>query len=228
MRLVLFDIDGTLISDNGAARQAYGQALAQVYRFTGSLDSYDFSGRTDRQITDMVLGDAGYSQPEIEQRIELLWDHYLEGLRVTTQSKGIRVLPGVASLLGQLAAHPGVTLGLLTGNIERGARIKLDPPGLNRYFPFGAFGSDSKDRAELPPIAVKRASSFCAHQFERREVVIIGDSIFDIRCGVPHEATTIAVASSRTAAETLRAEKPTFLFSSLEPTDDVLEAILGS
>jgi len=115
-------------------------------------------------------------------------------------------LPGIRELLDRLASMDDVTLGLLTGNIERGARLKLAPAALNDYFPFGAFGSDSARREDLPPIAVERASKIDGHRFRGRDVVIIGDSIYDVRCGVPHEATTIAVASGKTPAEKLRAE----------------------
>src|SRR6185369_2204660 len=105
-----------------------------------------------------------------------------------------------------LASRTDVMLALLTGNVEQGARLKLGAAGLNHYFPFGAFGSDSGKREELPPIAVERAQRMNGHRFLKRDVVIIGDSIYDVRCGVPHEATTIAIASGKTAAEKLRSE----------------------
>ena len=112
-------------------------------------------------------------------------------------------------------------LALLTGNIERGARLKLSGPALNGYFPFGAFGSDSPRREELVPIAVQRSG----HRFSGRDVVIIGDSIYDVRCGTPHSATTIAIASGKTSAELLRAENPNHFFESAEDPG-LLNAIL--
>ena len=232
MRLVLFDIDGTLVSDGGAAREAYAFALEKVYRYRTDLRRYDFSGRTDPQITHMVLGDAGLPAEQIDAAMPHLWEHYLAALERAAPGR-VRVLPGVLALLETLAADERVMLGLLTGNIEAGARVKLTnagrrtPASLNDFFPCGAFGSDSPRREELPPIAVERASRLKGHRFQGRDVVIIGDSIYDIRCGVPHSATTIAIASGKTAAETLLAENPDHFFASAEEHDALLAAIIG-
>ena len=223
-RLVLFDIDGTLVTDRGAARDAYGEALRAVYGYEDDLARYDFSGRTDPQITYMVLGDHGLSREAIDAEMPRLWEHYLAALGRNATPGRVHVLPGIAALLEQLAAIEDITLALLTGNIEPGARIKLGSASLNAYFPFGAFGSDSAHREELPPIAVRRASERHGHRFEGRDVVIIGDSIYDVRCGVPHDATTIAVASGKTPAEKLRAENPTYFFESAED-EELLVAI---
>ena len=225
-RLALFDIDGTLITDGGVSREAYAEALTLVYGYDGDLRRYDFSGRTDPQITHMVLGDAGFPAETIEERMSELWRHYLAGLARNAASGRVRMLDGIRQLLEALASIDEVTLGLVTGNIEQGARLKLGGVGLNSYFPFGAFGSDSQKREELPPIAVARASAANGHRFDGRDVVIIGDSIYDVRCGVPHGATTIAIASGRTSAELLRAENPDHLFMSAAD-DGVLEAIAG-
>ena len=121
---MLFDIDGTLIADGGAARQAYAHALQAVYGYRTNLRRYDFSGRTDPQITHMVLGDAGLSPAEIEAAMPQLWEHYLAALERNAPGR-VRVLPGIGALLDALAADGRVMLGLLTGNIERGARVKL-------------------------------------------------------------------------------------------------------
>jgi phosphoglycolate phosphatase-like HAD superfamily hydrolase len=226
MRLALFDIDGTLVTDGGAAREAYAFALDAVYGLRADLQRYDFSGRTDPQITHMVLGDAGFSPEEIDAAMPRLWEHYLDALARSAPGR-VRVLPGIPELLDTLAADPRVMLGLLTGNIERGARVKLGNAALNHYFPFGAFGSDSARREELPPIAVERASRRNGHRFQARDVVIIGDSIYDIRCGVPHSATTIAIASGKTAAAALQAENPDHFFHSAEEREALLAAIIG-
>lgn len=226
-KLVLFDIDGTLITDHGAAREAYDVALREVYGYSGDLHQYDFSGRTDPQITMMVLGDADYSVEEIEEGFDALWHRYLAELGARATRDRVEALRGVRPVIEALETRHDVMLGLLTGNIEPGARIKLAAPGLNGYFPFGAFGSDSTDRNALAPIAIERASKIDGHRFAGRDVVIIGDSIYDVRCGVPHDATTIAVASGRTAGDLLRAEHPHFYFDSLENIDQVVAAILG-
>jgi phosphoglycolate phosphatase-like HAD superfamily hydrolase len=226
LKLVLFDIDGTLITDGGAARISYRAALERVYGYDGDITRYDFSGRTDPQITSMVLRDFGLADDEIQSRMGMLWDVYLAGLAVAATPERVRELPGIRPLLDALIDHRGILLGLLTGNIECGARIKLAPPELNRYFTFGAFGSDSAHRELLPPIAVERASAIDGHRFAGRDVVIIGDSIYDIRCGVPHDATSIAIASGKTPADKLRAENPHHFFESAEDLDGLLAAIL--
>ena len=225
-RLVLFDIDGTLITDGGAARLAFAIAIEETFGYGGDLRRYDFSGRTDPQIAHMVLRDAGLNAEQIEAKIAHLWKRYVEELAESAPTR-VRELPGIHPLLDALRADRRVTLALLTGNIEPGARLKLAPPMLNGYFPFGAFGSASPRREDLPPIAVARAAEANGHRFTGRDVVIIGDSIWDVRCGVPHSATTIAIASGKTSADLLRAEKPDHFFASTEDRDPLLDAILG-
>lgn len=227
-RLVLFDIDGTLIRDDGAAREAYATALSEVHGYQGgSLRKYDFSGRTDTQITYEVLCDSGFDLPSIDAKMDRLWEVYIRELKKLVNATRIRVLPGVLPILQTLSKTPGVILGLLTGNIEPGARIKLGPHDMNRFFAFGAFGSDAQEREHLPPIAVERAQQLHGHKFDPRDVVVIGDSIYDVRCGIPHQATTIAVATGHTSADKLRDENPDHFFDSLEPEGAVLSAILG-
>jgi len=223
-KLVLFDIDGTLISDGGASREAFAAALLDVFDYRGELRRYDFSGRTDPQIAHMVLRDDGWNESEIDARMPRLWEKYIAALEQHERTR-VRELPGVRGVLDALRDDSRVTLGLLTGNIERGARLKLSGPAFNEYFPFGAFGSDSPHREELPPIAIARAKELSGHRFRGREVVIIGDSIYDVRCGAPHSATTIAIASGKTSAEALKAENPHHFFASAED-QGLLQAIL--
>jgi phosphoglycolate phosphatase len=226
MPLALFDIDGTLVSVGRAARDAFGEGLVSVYGYRGDLDRYDFSGRTDPQIATMVLRDFGLTPDAIEAGLPALWQHYLGALARYVPGRA-RVLPGIRELVEALAADERVVLALLTGNIEPGARLKLVAAGLNDYFPFGAFGSDSARREDLPPVAVARASVRNGHTFRGRDVVIIGDSIYDVRCGVPHGALTVAIASGKTSRAALAAENPDYLFDSAEERDALLHAILG-
>lgn len=226
-RLVLFDIDGTLITDHGAARHAFAAALAEAFDYREDLGRYDFSGRTDPQIAFMILRDAGWNDDDIAARLPQLWSRYLADLAKNATPGRVQTLPGILPLLDALQSIEHVTLALLTGNIEPGARLKLGGAKLNGYFPFGAFGSDSAKREELPPIAVERASRIDGYRFSGRDVVIIGDSIYDVRCGTPHDATTIAIASGKTPAEKLRAENPDHFFESAEAIDELLEAIVG-
>lgn len=225
-RLVLFDIDGTLITDDGAAREAFAEALTDVYDFHGDVRRYDFSGRTDPQIARMILADDGWSEFDVDALLPALWQHYLGGLTRNAPGR-VRALAGVRELLDAVHADDRMTVGLLTGNIEPGARLKLGAVTLNDFFPFGAFGSDSAQRENLPPIAVDRAALATGHTFSGSDVVIIGDSIYDVRCGVPHGATTIAIASGKTAAERLKAENPDHFFDSAKELEGILEAIVG-
>jgi phosphoglycolate phosphatase len=226
MPLVLFDIDGTLVSVGPAARDAFGDALIAVYGYEGDLGRYDFSGLTDPQIATMILRDFGLADDTIEAGLPALWQNYLGELARGVPGRA-RVLPGIQQLVEALAADERVVLALLTGNIEPGARLKLGAAGLNGYFLFGAFGSDSPRREDLPPIAVARAAAIGGHAFRGRDVVIIGDSIFDVRCGVPHGALTVAIASGKTPRARLAAENPDFLFDSAEELEALRDAILG-
>ena len=226
-RLVLFDIDGTILTDRGASRAAFASALQKVFGYTGELSRYDFSGRTDPQIAHMVLRDAGFAATEIEDSLPQLWELYLSDLERSATPERVHVFPGIRELIAELASCDDVVLALLTGNIEPGARLKLGGAALNEYFPFGAFGSDSADRVELPPIAMGRASEQVGRTFRGADVVIIGDSIYDVRCGAPYDATTIAVASGKTPAEALRAENPRHFFEDASDLEKMMEAILG-
>jgi phosphoglycolate phosphatase-like HAD superfamily hydrolase len=226
-RLVLFDIDGTILRDDGVAREAYAVALREIYGHERSLRPYDFSGLTDPQITRIVLGDAGYADDTIAAKLDALWEVYLREMRARISAQRVRLMPGVVALLEALEGEADVVLGLLTGNIEPGARIKLGAHELNGYFPFGTFGSDSAVRAELPPIATRRAAEATGERFAPGDVVIIGDSIHDVRCAVPHGATSIAVPTGPTPSEALIAECPTHFFETLEPGPALLGAILG-
>lgn len=227
-RLALFDIDGTLIRDRGAARDAFASALRTVFDCIPPLDQYDFSGRTDPEITHMVLENSGLTAAEIDSRIGELWPRYLSELQERITRTPVEVIEGVEHLLAELEKESGITTGLLTGNVEEGARTKLASGKLNRFFGFGAFGSDSARRADLPPIAMSRAVERTGHRFEASDVVIIGDSIHDVRCGKPHSATSIAVATGKTSADNLRAEEPDFLFEDFTDAPAVLSAILGA
>ncbi|MES1211361.1 MAG: HAD family hydrolase, partial [Acidobacteriota bacterium] len=129
---------------------------------------------------------------------------YPAELERVLERDGMQLLPGVLELLESLAARPDVTLALLTGNWEAGARIKLSRFGLNRFFPFGAFGSDATDRDDLPPVALGRAERHTGRPFRPEEALIIGDSIHDVGCARAHGIPVLAVATGRTSAKELR------------------------
>jgi phosphoglycolate phosphatase len=225
-RLVLFDIDGTLLSAGRASREALASAFAEIVDQAPGFDGYDFSGKTDPQIVFELLG--GESGPAREAGvIDSILEAYLRHLERRVGPDSIQPKPGTARLLARLADSPGVTLGLLTGNVERGARLKLGPPGFNGYFSFGAFGSDDADRYRLPRIAVERALERTGREFREREVVVVGDSIHDVACGRSLRVRTVAVATGLTPPERLAAEGPDALLPDFSDTGAAVDAIVA-
>jgi phosphoglycolate phosphatase len=226
-RLVLFDIDGTLLSAGRAARESVLAALADVYGWKESNGhSHDFSGKTDPQIVrELVEEDVGRTR--CEELLENALERYLEEFSRRLSPEAVVPKPGAVELVRRLASLPGVTLGLLTGNLERGARMKLEPPGMNPHFPFGAFGSDSEDRYRLPAIALERAREHCGRRFEGKRIVIVGDSVHDVLCGRPLSVRSVAVATGPTPAARLAELRPDALLESFTDVDAAIEAILG-
>ncbi len=225
-KLILFDIDGTLLSSGRAARESVLVALERVYGWTGASDAHDFSGKTDPQIL-RELCEESVGKERFEADLERALETYLSELARRLSREAVRAKPGVPELLARLAQEARVTLALLTGNLERGARLKLEPPGFNRYFPFGAFGSDSSDRYRLPGIAVARARERSGRSFSGKSVVIVGDSVHDVACGRALGVRSVAVATGPTPGERLLAEKPDAYLESLRELEASLEAILG-
>jgi phosphoglycolate phosphatase len=225
-RLILFDIDGTLLSAGRAARDSILAALRSVLGWKGSADGNDFSGKTDPQILrELVEGSVG--RDRFDATLGEVLDRYVEELESRLRPDAVVPKPGIPALLERLSREPRVVLGLLTGNIERGARLKLGPPDFNRFFPFGAFGDDSADRYCLPAVAVARARERTGGDFPAAAVVVIGDSVHDVGCGRSLGARTIAVATGPTSAERLAALRPHALFSDFSDVDAATEAILG-
>lgn len=230
-RLVLFDIDGTLLSAGRVARDAILSSLKTSFGWNASpvhedRGKFDFSGKTDPQIVrELVLEDVGAER--FERDLPRALELYLEELERQLLPGTVVPKPGITALLERLAAEPRVTLGLLTGNLERGARLKLAPPDFNRYFGFGAFGSDSADRYRLPPIAVERAFTQSGRRFEGKSVVIVGDSIHDVACGRSLGVRAVAVATGITSAERLAAERPDAIFDTFADTERAFSAIVG-
>ncbi|MGQ0814754.1 MAG: HAD family hydrolase [Gemmatimonadota bacterium] len=227
-RLLLFDIDGTLLSTQGAARRAFRRALEQVYGITGPIDGHSFSGKTDPQIARELLTLAGLAPNQIDAGLPSLWNAYLAGLEqeIGATEHHTHVYPGVRELLDALAAHDDVVLALLTGNVARGADLKLMSAGLREYFAFGAFGSDCEDRPGLPSIAVERALSATGRAFHGSEVVVIGDTPNDIRCGEALGVATVGVATGGHDSEELRRVGAHVVFDDFSDTAAVLRVLV--
>ncbi len=205
MRLILFDIDGTLLDCGPQVRPILGSALTEVFGTGGNVDTYDFAGRTDPRIVIDLLNVAGIAEDEVRSRLPEVRTRYVARLEERLDRQGMRLLPGVAEALEHLAGRDDVALGLVTGNWEPGARTKLSRFDLNRYFDFGAFGCDATDRSYLPPFALDRAERRLGRRFRPEETLIVGDTIHDVTCAQAHGIPVLAVATGRTTVETLRA-----------------------
>jgi phosphoglycolate phosphatase len=228
MRLVLFDIDGTLLNSEGLGRASMQRALAEVFGSAGD-PSYRYDGKTDKQIVRDVMRLEGHSDEQIDSRMETLILLYLEGLRTGARSGKFNVRPhdGVVELLDALEARKDVVLGLLTGNVEPGARVKLTAAGIDPdRFRINAFGSDHEDRPQLPAIAQRRASETLGLEIVGERLVVIGDTPADIECGRSLGARSIGVASGHYTVEQLEAHNPYAVVPSLADTQQVLETIL--
>ncbi|HET7614186.1 MAG TPA: HAD hydrolase-like protein [Gemmatimonadaceae bacterium] len=230
MRLVLFDIDGTLLNSAGMGRASMQRALGMIFGSPGN-PSYRYDGKTDKQIVRDVMRMEGHSDEHIDARMDDLIELYLEGLRAGAKSGkfNVRPLDGVLEILDALEPRDDVVLGLLTGNVEAGARIKLQAAGIDpNRFRVNAFGSDHEHRPELPAIARRRAGEHLGLELAGERLVVIGDTPADIECGRSLGAKAIGVASGHYTVEQLREHSPYAVFPSLANTAAVLDAIVNA
>lgn len=208
-RLLLWDIDGTLLLSSGAGMRALEVTLPRVFGVQGSLADIEYAGRTDRWILRQVF--AKFGLPATEENFARYIAGYLAELPAQLAGSTARVLPGVTTLLQAAAGRADITQGLLTGNLRGGAEAKLSRFGLWRYFPFGAFADDSEDRHQLGPHALDRARAHHGGRvaFTPDQVWVIGDTPHDITCGQAFGARTLAVATGNFTVEQLAGHRPT-------------------
>lgn len=227
VKVVLFDIDGTILWTDGAGRRAMEGALTHVFGSPGSA-RYRYDGKTDRQIAREQMRVDGWDDAAIDAELDRLCEHYLERL-MRELDGGVQQahrFDGVVELLDALDERPDRVLGLLTGNLERGARAKLRAVGIDAdRFVVNAFGSDHEVRDELPAVAQRRARAHLGAEIAGGSLVIIGDTPADIACGRGIGARAIAVATGRYSVEELAAHAPHAVFRDLTDTDAVLRAI---
>ncbi|AHG90089.1 hypothetical protein J421_2552 [Gemmatirosa kalamazoonensis] len=228
-RLVLFDIDGTLLWGDGVGRRAMEGALTRVFGSTGD-PRYRYDGKTDIQIARELMRQEGHADHAIDARLDELFALYLAGLReeLASGTRHVRRLPGVGELLDALERRSDVVLGLLTGNVAEGAAAKLHAAGIDfSRFRVNAFGSDHEHRPRLPEIAQRRARESLGVDLTGHAIVVIGDTPADIDCARSVGARTIAVATGRYSVEELAAHGPSAVFADLSDTDAVIAAIMG-
>lgn len=225
-RLLLFDVDGTLLW-GGPAKDAFRVAMSGVFGTTGAIDEHEFSGKTDPQIARELLRDVGLSDAEIDEGFAPLWRRYIEELERRLPERPPEILPGVVDLLDALEEEAGVALGLVTGNIADGARLKLGAVGLARRFEVGGYGSDEEIRDRLPGVAVRRARQRWGVDFDPERVVVIGDTHRDVACGRAGGHRTVAVATGRIPRRALEEAGADHLFDDFSRTAAVLEVLLS-
>ena len=224
--LVLFDIDGTLVR-GGPAKDAFRQAMLDAFRMTGDIQVHDFAGKTDPQIARELLTAAGLTDAEVDRGLPVLWRRYVEELERLLGERPMQLIPGALELLDALQDGGGVALGLVTGNIADGARLKLGSVGLGERFPVGSFGSDHERREHLPAIAIERAARRFGVAFERRRVRIVGDTPRDVACGLHEGVRTVGVATGRYDLASLLGAGAHAAFTDLRPTPELLESLLA-
>ena len=201
MRLVLFDIDGTLIDSGGAGIRSLNLAFEEYFSVKDAFTGMNLAGKTDIQI--LREGLTRHSMDDDDRNIAVLCVSYISHLREEIENPRRHLKPGIMEAIEILCTMDDTHLGLLTGNIEEGARIKLDPFGLNRYFPVGAFGNDHEDRNMLLPVAIERFRVHFGMEISKGECIVIGDTPRDVDCAKVHGALSIAVATGPYRYESL-------------------------
>jgi phosphoglycolate phosphatase len=234
-KLVLFDIDGTLVLTGGAGVRAMNRAFEELVApsddtptrgVSSHLEGIPVAGRTDWIILHDALARLGRALDEA--LFNQLRERYVSLLRQEISHRGSGfhgILPGVRALLDALEPSNDMHLGLLTGNFRDGAQIKLEHFDLWRYFRCGAFGDDAPDRNALVPVALERATACGIPALDPADVVVIGDTPNDIACAHAVGAVSVGVATGSYTADQLRSCGATLVFDTLEDTDDVVRVL---
>jgi len=216
-RLLLFDIDGTLIHSAGAGMHALKLALTERHQIQDNLEDIEIAGMTDSGIVISILNK--HKIPATRENVAAFLDSYVHFLSLELPRRKGNLLPGVLELLQKLKARKHIVLALLTGNLSRGAELKLGHYGVWHFFEFGAFADDHHDRNRLGAFARARAKEKHGREFSADEIDIIGDTPRDIACGKALGARTIAVTTGTWSRDELAKHHPDFLiddFSDVE------------
>ncbi len=223
MNVLLFDIDGTLLNTGGAGRDALLQASEEVFGIPAPIDNLDLSGRCDYGIILEILG-ACDIEPS-EENIRKLTLGYLELLQENMQKYDGGILSGVVELLQHLVVRPDVALGLLTGNIEAGADLKLHHYGIAHFFEFGAFGDRHSERDDIAREAMEKVKEYVGPDIPKDRIWVIGDTPRDVRCARTVGVQALAVASGWIDRDILAAEEPDLLLDDLSNPDDIINLL---
>ncbi|NUR52912.1 MAG: HAD hydrolase-like protein [Acidobacteria bacterium] len=225
-RLVLFDIDGTLVLTGGAGLRAMNRACAEIVGRADALNGIPVAGRTDWIILHDAFRAGGMTLDD--PMFAAIRERYVTHLRDEIQQRGTgtkAVMPGIRELLDALEARSDVALGLLTGNFADGARIKLEHFDLWRYFRCGAFGDDAVDRNALVPVALSRARECGVADVHASHTLVVGDTPHDIACALAAGATPVGVATGSYSVDQLRASGAETVFADLSDTKGFLSLL---
>lgn len=215
-RLILFDIDCTLLQAKGAGREATRLAMQEVFGTASRLDGHYFGGKTDWQTLVELLEEHHYD----EARIGEVMHHYEEAMgrhmAAVIGRYRVEACPGALELVERLRARPDMLLGVVTGNVSTAAPVKLRAAGFDPdWFPVGAFGNEAANRDHLPPLALKRAVRHYGRPIEPWQVIVIGDTPSDVACARALGAVAVAVATGPCPADELIAAQPDFMLADL-------------
>ena len=225
MKLILFDIDGTLVETGGTGMRAFAEALRELFGIENGLRGISLDGKTDPLILQEALNEHGILDSPSKFELERFVFRYVVILKeeLATNFSAYQVLPKVPDLLTALKQQPDIVLGLATGNVEEGALAKLEPGNLNHFFLCGGYGSDSESRTELIKMAIERAEILMETDYE--QVLVVGDTPNDITHGRRAGAETIGVSTGRYSTEQLAEYRPGLLLESFDPIDNVLQFV---
>ena len=214
VRLVLFDIDGTLVHTGGAGVKAFGKVFATAFGAQHGIERMKFAGRTDVSLVREFF--KLHSIPATSENFELFFDRYVHWLDHILAHSQSAECPGVRKLITDLEALPEPPLlGLLTGNIRLGAEIKLRHFGMWDHFETGGFADDHEDRDKIAGVARLRGSRVLGHELRGEEIVVIGDTPLDIRCGRAIGARVLAVATGGATFRELEEHQPDWVVRNL-------------
>jgi phosphoglycolate phosphatase-like HAD superfamily hydrolase len=220
-KLILFDIDGTLLTSGGAGERALRLGFRERFGIDDDLTKVEIAGRTDSGIARCML--AAHGLPETPENLAAFFDGYLHFLAQELPVSPGRLLPGIVPLLEILQPRPDIVLALLTGNLERGAKLKLTHYGVWHYFEFGAYADDHHDRGQLGHFARTRAQEKHGIEFPPEHIFVLGDTPHDIACARAISAKAIAIATGKFSRAELGVLAPDFLFDDLGDVAKVLE-----
>ncbi len=228
MYLLLFDIDGTILRfRKGLARKLFSKVMSELYGRNIPEDVIPrFAGMTDLHILRTMTESIGVSHDEMAENLPTIWQKMLAVFKEYCTPENINLMPGVDTLIKQLFDRDDTVLGLITGNFEENAYFKLSAHRLNKYFDFGAFGSDHENRNMLPELAVQRANKIHGEGcFGRHNTLIIGDTFRDIECAHKNSMKVLAVATGEFTFEELEGQSPELLMRDFKNTDLVINEI---